>query len=90
MFASSSGHGGSDGGAVLVEMAYRPQVTGMMKAAAKQAPRWKVARGVDVLEQQAYAQFELWTGLDAPTEVMGRAMRDAMEEQQKTKIKEGL
>ncbi|KAH7250915.1 type I 3-dehydroquinase-domain-containing protein [Fusarium tricinctum] len=62
------------GDGVLVEMAYRPQVTGMMIVAARY-PEWKVYRGVDVLEEQAYAQFELWTGQQAPAEVM----RDAMQ-----------
>jgi shikimate-5-dehydrogenase len=62
------------GEGVLVEMAYRPQVTGMMKVAGRY-PKWNVYRGVDVLEEQAYAQFELWTGEQAPIE----AMRDAMQ-----------
>lgn len=58
---------------VLVEMAYRPLETGMMKVA-KSFPEWRVFRGMDVLKEQAYAQFELWTGTDAPKEVMEEAM----------------
>jgi shikimate-5-dehydrogenase len=58
---------------ILVEMAYRPQVTGMMEVAARH-DGWKVCKGIDVLEEQAYEQFEMWTGRPAP---MG-AMRDAM------------
>ncbi|POR31400.1 Quinate repressor protein [Tolypocladium paradoxum] len=64
---------GSDAG-VLVEMAYRPKTTGMMVVAARQ-PGWKVFRGTDVLEEQAYAQFELWTGKAAPVKVMREAMQ---------------
>lgn len=64
---------GAETGA-LVEMAYRPQVTGMMKVAEKY-PGWSVFRGLDVLEEQAYAQFELWTEMPAPSIVMGNAMR---------------
>ncbi|KAH8738397.1 type I 3-dehydroquinase-domain-containing protein [Ilyonectria robusta] len=64
---------GADTGA-LVEMAYRPQVTGMMKVA-KRFPGWSVFKGIDVLEEQAYAQFELWTEMPAPSIVMGDAMR---------------
>ncbi|KAF5649992.1 shikimate-5-dehydrogenase [Fusarium sp. NRRL 52700] len=71
--------GAGDG--VLVEMAYRPQVTGMMTVA-ERYPDWKVYRGVDVLEEQAYAQFELWTGREAPVE----AMRGAMQAKLKEKI----
>lgn len=59
---------------VLVEMAYRPQVTGMMKMAERK-PGWNIFRGIDVLEEQAYAQFELWLEVPAPTLAMGAAMR---------------
>ncbi|KAF5646344.1 shikimate-5-dehydrogenase [Fusarium sp. NRRL 25303] len=69
------------GDGVLVEMAYRPQVTGMMTVA-ERYPGWKVYRGVDVLEEQAYAQFELWTGREAPV----GAMRSAMQMKLKDKI----
>jgi shikimate-5-dehydrogenase len=58
---------------VLVEMAYRPLETGMMKVA-QSYPAWHVFKGMDVLREQAYAQFELWTGKDAPIEVMEEAM----------------
>ncbi|RBR20305.1 uncharacterized protein FIESC28_05269 [Fusarium coffeatum] len=64
----------ASGDGVLVEMAYRPQVTGMMMVA-RRHPNWKVYRGVDVLEEQAYAQFELWTGKEAPIEAMRNAMQ---------------
>jgi len=63
-----------DSEGVLVEMAYRPQVTGMMKVAQRHAG-WKICRGVDVLEEQAFEQFELWTGKPAPMEVMREAVR---------------
>jgi shikimate-5-dehydrogenase len=58
---------------VLVEMAYRPLETGMMKVAARH-PAWRIFKGMDVLKEQAYAQFELWTGKEAPIEVMEEAM----------------
>ncbi|KAG7421167.1 Pentafunctional AROM polypeptide [Fusarium oxysporum f. sp. rapae] len=67
------------GDGVLVEMAYRPQVTGMMTVA-ERYPGWKVYRGVDVLEEQAYAQFELWTGREAPVEAMRGAMQAMLKE----------
>jgi shikimate 5-dehydrogenase len=58
---------------VLVEMAYRPLETGMMKVA-QRYPTWHIFKGLDVLREQAYAQFELWTGKAAPTEAMEEAM----------------
>ncbi|RGP74701.1 shikimate-5-dehydrogenase [Fusarium sporotrichioides] len=62
------------GQGVLVEMAYRPQVTGMMTVAQRHS-QWKVYRGVDILEEQGYAQFELWTGRQAPVETMRSALQ---------------
>ncbi|GME41175.1 Shikimate-5-dehydrogenase [Neofusicoccum parvum] len=62
------------GSGVLIEMAYRPLETGMMKVV-KGFPGWEVFRGTDVLEEQAYAQFELWTGERAPMSVMREAMQ---------------
>lgn len=62
---------------VLVEMAYRPPVTGMEKAASKH-PRWRVFKGIDVLREQGYAQFSIWTGKEAPKEVMSRAVDEEL------------
>ncbi|KAF9875061.1 quinate pathway repressor protein [Colletotrichum karsti] len=69
---------------VLVEMAYRPQVTGMMFVASLH-DGWRVFKGVDVLEEQAYAQFELWTGRKAPVEVMRAAMQAKIKENERAK-----
>lgn len=54
---------------VVVEMAYRPPITGLMKRAGRYAG-WKVFRGTDVLQEQAFAQFSMWTGRPAPALVM--------------------
>ncbi|KAM0817605.1 hypothetical protein AB5N19_03412 [Seiridium cardinale] len=67
---------------VLVEMAYRPPVTGLMKAAMRNAG-WTIRNGPDVLREQAYAQFELWTGQDAPKQVMYAAMEKEIEDRNK-------
>ncbi|GKT46243.1 pentafunctional AROM polypeptide [Colletotrichum spaethianum] len=74
---------GSETG-VLIEMAYRPQVTGMM-ARASCHEGWKVFRGVDVLEEQGYAQFELWTGKNAPVPAMRAAMQAKIEQNEQAK-----
>lgn len=68
--------GGAESG-VLVEMAYRPPVTGMEKAAAKH-PGWRIFKGVDVLREQGYAQFSIWTGKEAPKEAMSRAVDEEL------------
>lgn len=54
---------------VLVKMAYGSEVTGMITVAGRYLG-WKIYRGVDVLEVQAYVQFELWTERAAPVGVM--------------------
>ncbi|KAK9465779.1 shikimate-5-dehydrogenase [Lipomyces arxii] len=59
---------------VLVEMAYKPDVTPLMKACPNE---WTVVRGTDVLLGQGYEQFRLWTGLEPPKKVM----RDALEQE---------
>lgn len=59
---------------VLVEMAYRPKVTAMMQVA-RRLELWSVYSGLDVLKGQAYAQFELWTGYNAPILAITDALR---------------
>jgi pentafunctional AROM polypeptide len=58
---------------VLVEMAYHPLVTALMGVAGRY-PGWKVLRGTDVLKEQAYHQFRIWTGRRAPVSVMAAAL----------------
>jgi shikimate 5-dehydrogenase len=59
---------------VLVEMAYRPRVTALMKVA-QSFDNWKVIlQGTDVLKEQACHQFSLWTGRRAPVSVMIEAL----------------
>jgi shikimate 5-dehydrogenase len=59
-------------GGCVVEMSYRPPVSALMRVAARRA--WTVFGGVDVLKEQAYGQFEMWTGLQAPRDVVERAL----------------
>lgn len=62
---------------ILIEMAYKPPITGMEKAAMKHQG-WRILKGVDVLKEQGYAQFSIWTGKEAPKEVMSRAMEEEL------------
>lgn len=59
---------------VVVEMAYRPPITGLMKRAGRYAG-WKVFGGTDVLQEQAFAQFSMWTGRPAPALVMRESIQ---------------
>lgn len=59
---------------ILVEMAYRPTVTALMKVV-QGLGSWSISNGVEVLREQAYAQFELWTGYRAPVLAIEEAVR---------------
>lgn len=61
------------GRGIVVEMSYRPPVSALMKTAKRQKG-WCVADGVDVLKEQAYAQFEMWTGRRAPVTIIEEAL----------------
>lgn len=67
----------STGSGVVIEMSYRPPVSALMQVASRQAG-WQVFGGVDILKEQAYAQFKLWTGRDAPVEVIERTLEEKM------------
>ncbi|KAI0467261.1 hypothetical protein F4859DRAFT_272407 [Xylaria cf. heliscus] len=66
---------------VVVEMAYRPLVTPMMQVTSRYAG-WAVFNGTDVLKEQAYAQFELWTGQKAPSSIMSQAMQKEVDQRE--------
>ncbi|CAD0110205.1 unnamed protein product [Aureobasidium uvarum] len=61
---------------VLVDMAYGKTTTITGKAAA--AANWTVFDGIDVLQQQAFGQFEAWTGKPAPKMEMMKAVNSAL------------
>ncbi|KAK6004316.1 hypothetical protein QM012_008178 [Aureobasidium pullulans] len=61
---------------VLVEMAYGRRTAITEKALA--ASNWTVFDGIDVLQQQAFGQFEAWTGQTAPKMEMMDAVNKAL------------
>lgn len=61
---------------VLVEMAYGR--TTAITAKARSAENWNVFDGIDVLQQQAFGQFEAWTGKPAPKMEMMEAVNGAL------------
>ncbi|KIW11327.1 shikimate-5-dehydrogenase [Exophiala spinifera] len=63
----------ASGAGVVIEMSYRPPVSALMRVASRQ-PGWKVEDGVAVLKEQAYCQFEVWTGRRAPVLVIREAL----------------
>ena len=53
---------------VYVELAYTPRVTELMRKAMDS--NWNIVQGIEVLLEQGYQQFELWTGRRAPRDAM--------------------
>ncbi|KAL9599206.1 MAG: hypothetical protein Q9219_003987 [cf. Caloplaca sp. 3 TL-2023] len=51
---------------VLLEMAYKPARTPLMRLA--EGKGWKVVQGLEVLAGQGVGQFELWTGVEVGVE----------------------
>jgi 3-dehydroquinate dehydratase type I len=65
---------GSSSGGVVVEMAYKPVNTPLVKQIRKVRKTtgvpWVVVDGLEILPEQAIAQFELMTGRKAPRRIM--------------------
>jgi shikimate-5-dehydrogenase len=56
-----------------IDMAYKPRLTPLL-AVAQRHKGWITVPGLEVLLYQAFAQFKIWTGLDAPQQVMAEAI----------------
>ncbi|MCI0713821.1 MAG: shikimate dehydrogenase [Chloroflexi bacterium] len=65
-------------GAVLYDMVYRPRQTLLMKQA--EDAGMTVIGGLGMLVQQGALAFELWTGQEAPVDVMYQAAENALRE----------
>ena len=55
---------------IVVDMAYKPAETPLLSLARTVGKGWQGVRGVEVLLEQGYVQFELWTGRRAPKKVV--------------------
>lgn len=62
-------------GGVAIDMAYRPNITPLLSLATQQEA-WSVVTGVEILCEQAFFQFEAWTGRRAPKGFMRKAAMD--------------
>ena len=63
-------------GQLLVDLVYEPAETALLAAARDRGIR--AFNGVRMLVHQAARAFELWTGMDAPTEAMAAATTEAL------------
>ncbi|KAJ7621194.1 Shikimate dehydrogenase [Roridomyces roridus] len=72
---SSNLFGYKDGPAVVIDMAYKPAETALLALAKGAGDNWESVRGLDVLLEQGYVQFELWTGRKCPRNVVAERVR---------------
>lgn len=63
-------------GAFVYDMVYRPAQTRLMRQA--QAAGGQAVNGLGMLARQGALAFTLWTGVEAPLEVMLQTLRDAL------------
>jgi len=59
---------------IVVDMAYKPAETPLLSLAKTVGRGWQSVRGVEVLLEQGYVQFELWTGRRAPKRVIAETV----------------
>lgn len=63
-------------GAVVYDLVYRPRETVLVKTAKESG--YKASGGLGMLVYQGAESFEIWTGREAPVEIMKNAIQDAV------------
>ncbi|KAI0666466.1 aromatic amino acid family biosynthesis-like protein [Trametes maxima] len=59
-------------GGVVIDMAYKPAETPLLTLASNVGNNWRTVKGVEVLLEQGYHQFHLWTGRHCPKGIVSQ------------------
>jgi shikimate-5-dehydrogenase len=59
---------------ICIDMSYKPRHTPLLAAAMRSGRGWATVTGIEVLLEQAFDQFKLWTGKEAPKAEMREAL----------------
>lgn len=70
-----------EGLGVVVDMAYKPAETPLLKLAKEVGGRWALVPGLEVLLLQGYEQFQLWTGRSCPKGLVAIKVREGYNSQ---------
>jgi pentafunctional AROM polypeptide len=61
-------------GGVAVDVAYKPEETPLLALAKQSGDGWKTVAGVDMLLEQGYEQFRMWTARRCPRRAVSEAV----------------
>ncbi|KAM5534930.1 hypothetical protein V8D89_011390 [Ganoderma adspersum] len=64
-------------GGVVIDMAYKPAETPLLVLARNTGSKWRRVKGVEVLLEQGYHQFFLWTGRQPPKNIVAERVLTA-------------
>ncbi|KIK68989.1 hypothetical protein GYMLUDRAFT_188368 [Collybiopsis luxurians FD-317 M1] len=73
----------SDAGGVAIELAYERRITRLLSLAQEkrdQGIAWAVVEGIEILLEQGYEQFKIWTGRRAPAKKVQEKVLEVYEQ----------
>jgi pentafunctional AROM polypeptide len=76
----------SDAGGVAIELGYERRITKLLSLAQEkrdQGIAWAIVEGIELLLEQGYEQFRIWTGRRAPAKKVQEKVFEVYEQQRR-------